>query len=135
MRSLCGSTVKTNVRVFEINVRTFEINIRAFKINAWAFETDNYRLNIAFRQLLRPSRAVIGKAVWMEKFLVAELLLPSIGSPHHFAAQSVEKSVIETLCYFDAVICTADGQLSCLFARFASPVNSNKEIMTAAFYV
>ena len=43
--------------------------------------------------------------------------------------------MIEAFDYFYAIICPADLELSCFFAGFASPVNSNEEIMAPAFHI
>ena len=45
---------------------------------------------------------------------------PSVRSPHHLAAECIEKDMIEAFDYFYAIICPADLELSCFFAGFAS---------------
>ena len=60
---------------------------------------------------------------------------PSVRSPHHLAAEGIEENMIEPFHYFYTVVCPANGQLSCLLARFAAAVDGNEEVMAAAFYV
>lgn len=43
--------------------------------------------------------------------------------------------MIEPFHYFYTVVCPANGQLSCLLARFAAAVDGNEEVMAAAFHV
>ena len=60
---------------------------------------------------------------------------PSVRSPHHLAAEGIEENMIEPFHYFYTVVCPANGQLSCLLARFAAAVDGNEEVMAAAFHV
>lgn len=62
--------------------------------------------------------------------------LPScVRSPHHFTAKRVEKHMVETFHYFDAVVCPANGKAGGLFTCFTAAVDSYKEVVAAAFHV
>ena len=59
----------------------------------------------------------------------------TIGSPHHFIAECVEKDMAVSFYYIYFIVGFADSEPASFTASFATSVDGNQEIVAAAFYV
>ena len=58
----------------------------------------------------------------------------TIGSPHHFIAECVEKDMAVSFYYIYFIVGFADSEPASFTASFATSVDGNQEIVAAALY-
>ena len=59
----------------------------------------------------------------------------TIGSPHHFIAECVEKDMAVSFYYIYFIVGFADSEPASFTASFATSVDGNQEIVAAALYI